>query len=85
MEEFVFALPEIPYKTYPLASLEDYDQILNSAIAEWEQNVRCGIVLLYQVEKNGKLRKSRSATPHQSVLKIPLGQISVDDARRKFL
>ena len=78
MDEFVFALPEIPNKTYPLASLGDYDRILSEAIQTWEENVRCGVILLYQVERNGR-HNARSYKQH-----IHLGHITVDDARRKF-
>ena len=85
LEEFMFALPEKPERIYPLTSLDDYDQIIGDAIRCWEENVRCGVVILYQIEHNGNLRKSQTATPRQSIRKIPLGEFPVEDLRRKLL
>jgi hypothetical protein len=80
-EEFVFKLPGDPGfknqdgtmefdREFPLESLDNYDEIFRSAIQNWEANVRCGFILLFQRRNNDNY--------------VPLGLMTVEDARRKF-
>jgi hypothetical protein len=85
-EEFVFKLPGDPGfrtldgtvefdKKFPMVSLDDYDRIFGEAIRTWEANVKRGVILLYQVNQNGRDNDPRPTA---------MGTMSVEDAKRKF-
>ena len=85
-DEFVFKLPGDPGfkrqdgtleydRKFPLASLDDYDQIFHDSVRTWEANVRRGWVLLYRVSQKGEDNNPRP---------VSLGMMPVEDVRRKF-